>query len=577
MAALKKQQSLKLMTPLLLVAGFLSLTELIVGAAATQVSGVPQNVLIVFVCIFPMLVAGAFFYTLWHKPFVFYPPSDFGATQNVGEYVQAMQGRSAQTPSEQFGGSHEVPSKSEGQTIPALTETELDLANAKPDVGTKGSKESDPVMEMLVAGFDGHLEETKNAFSKIQLREKSDAEAKSLEATFAYLRFAHCGDSSGLTDLEKLAEKEEFRSLAWRRIGYAWQVSKNFDKAINAFQIAEESALDNEHRIDAIMGRIESLQRDGQYAVAVECLMKRRDVFRTDAEKAKFFETLGDVFDAKGDMFLKAVCLDKSVSFNPTSSNNIFGAAWAYGEKQMHHLAVLHYDALTTMKKKSSGGFNNLGVECERLHMPIAAVKAYRKALDNEDTLAGANLAYRYLNAGFAEEARALLKDLQKQADVHANVGSAWAALVNAEDAESETMKKVMKKGRSLQKILRDFADAYFRNRGSLMFEGSWALPNGLRIEIHERDNKFEADWIDGDYTMNLIGQIHGAGASITLNKVYSAAKNMPSILSLMGNSEISGFACLDRDGNQLSVFNFDQEDPSILQFTRVHLLSAQT
>lgn len=83
----------KAMTPLWIVALFVSLTEVVLGAAVTQTTGGIQVALTVFVIVFPTLVAGFFFLTLWHRPFVFYPPTEFGQQVKVSEYVEAMQRR----------------------------------------------------------------------------------------------------------------------------------------------------------------------------------------------------------------------------------------------------------------------------------------------------------------------------------------------------------------------------------------------------------------------------------------------------------------------------------------------------
>lgn len=65
-------------TPLWIVAAFLSLTEVTLGFAVTQVMGWIQASLAIFVMIFPLLVAAAFFGILWNRPWVFYAPSEYG-------------------------------------------------------------------------------------------------------------------------------------------------------------------------------------------------------------------------------------------------------------------------------------------------------------------------------------------------------------------------------------------------------------------------------------------------------------------------------------------------------------------
>ena len=78
------------MTPLWVISLFVSLTEVVAGITVTQADGATQTALTVFVIGFPLLVAGAFFWILWNRPYVFYPPSEFATGVEVSKYVQAM-------------------------------------------------------------------------------------------------------------------------------------------------------------------------------------------------------------------------------------------------------------------------------------------------------------------------------------------------------------------------------------------------------------------------------------------------------------------------------------------------------
>lgn len=77
-------------TPLWIVALFVSLTETVLGIAVTRTAGAIQVALLVFVILFPTLVAGVFFLILWRKPFVFYSPAEFGGDVAIRDYLEAM-------------------------------------------------------------------------------------------------------------------------------------------------------------------------------------------------------------------------------------------------------------------------------------------------------------------------------------------------------------------------------------------------------------------------------------------------------------------------------------------------------
>lgn len=93
----RSQATPKVLTPLWIIALFLSLAETILGIAVTQTSGGIQVSLTVFVLSFPVLVAIGFFAILWNRPYVFYSPSEFGAL-DVLRYVEAMQRSPSPTP-----------------------------------------------------------------------------------------------------------------------------------------------------------------------------------------------------------------------------------------------------------------------------------------------------------------------------------------------------------------------------------------------------------------------------------------------------------------------------------------------
>ncbi len=77
-------------TPLMVVAGFVSLTETVLGYAVTKTDGFAQVALTLFVIGFAFLVAAAFFYILWHRPQVFYSPAEYGGPVDPKTYIDAI-------------------------------------------------------------------------------------------------------------------------------------------------------------------------------------------------------------------------------------------------------------------------------------------------------------------------------------------------------------------------------------------------------------------------------------------------------------------------------------------------------
>ncbi len=85
----------RVMNPLWIISLFLGISELTVGAAATQSSGWVQSIFALFAVIFPAGVAGLFFAVLWKRPFVLYAPGDFPRHTPVSAFVEAMRSSSS--------------------------------------------------------------------------------------------------------------------------------------------------------------------------------------------------------------------------------------------------------------------------------------------------------------------------------------------------------------------------------------------------------------------------------------------------------------------------------------------------
>jgi hypothetical protein len=88
-------------TPLWIIAAFVTLTETVLGYALTKVTGGVQIALTCFVIVFALLVAGGFFLILWNRPYVFYPPSEY-ASVDPARFIGAIRSALPKGVSEQL-------------------------------------------------------------------------------------------------------------------------------------------------------------------------------------------------------------------------------------------------------------------------------------------------------------------------------------------------------------------------------------------------------------------------------------------------------------------------------------------
>jgi hypothetical protein len=138
-------------TPLWIVATFVTLTETVLGVAVTQVTGGVQVALTCFVIIFAVLVASAFFAILWSRPYVFYSPSEYGETDPRG-FIDAMRGRLPDQIAQQIEEAEAMPQDEAAQF--ALIDGLIDDAIRQHLILMREKMVSIPITEYFVVRFE---------------------------------------------------------------------------------------------------------------------------------------------------------------------------------------------------------------------------------------------------------------------------------------------------------------------------------------------------------------------------------------------------------------------------------------
>ena len=89
-----RKEWFSLASPIGVIGGFTALSEIAMVIAAVQTEGGIQLLMTMFAVLFPIGIAAAFFYVLWHRPEVLYPPREYGTT-SVADYAYAMRQRNS--------------------------------------------------------------------------------------------------------------------------------------------------------------------------------------------------------------------------------------------------------------------------------------------------------------------------------------------------------------------------------------------------------------------------------------------------------------------------------------------------
>jgi tetratricopeptide (TPR) repeat protein len=564
----KKVSRRTVLTPLGIIGAFLSLTEVVAGIAASKTTGNVQAALTAFVCLFPVIVAVAFFAILWKKPHVFYPPAEFGSQQDVRAYVQAMQSK-PESQAIAIGLSkaepeplQTLPTKSETGKEVTVEETKDSIVKSEDDAG-KVKTVDDLQMEMLMAFVEKRFDDAEKSFTEVLSLEQDSDKQKEHEVWHAYLQFAYAHEQNGFNELLRLSKLSDTQSLASFYLGLCYENLKEFDKAVESLAKSVETATPDTKPSRLVNLAVAQLN-SGKPSSAISTLVNALE--QTSNEKRIIlYQGLAQIFHKTGDNELRALALELAVDEKPQDTDIRFSAAWSYSANGIRDMGFLHYSAELSVNPDDPAALNNLGVACQDFGLPISAIRNYRRALDNSNSLAGSNLAYRYLDAGFLSEAKKVLEEAKNMKEPHRNVGTATAALSERDEKEDVTTNQILERARKEQVFFKEYANAYFYKRVD-EFAGEWRISGGSEIfTVTKNIGVMKAEWTLGEEKKELSGIINNRAGKITL-KVLPEGGTLFAALA----KTYTGWAFTADNGQRMEWLWFDNNLPVFTTANRV-------
>jgi hypothetical protein len=187
----------------------------------------------------------------------------------------------------------------------------------------------------------------------------------------------------------------------------------------------------------------------GQYQKAgasMECervVLMIRDLLKDRAD-SNALRALFYYSELAKDEILFISTAEQLLEIKPDEFDVRFKLAFQYSETGFDDLAFWHYYKIPYMDR-SSTVWNNLGVSYKGFSLGGKSIRAFQKSaefLDHSATLAMANLAGRYHDAGFDQDATRLCEDALKIANYHNNVLSKMESVRKNANDEDEREKK---------------------------------------------------------------------------------------------------------------------------------------
>ena len=469
------------------------------------------------------------------------------------------------------------PLDTEKKIEPALSEEKATPPSQHKDVSEPiVALESESLsVEKTVEVLRDELEEafSTNDESKIQLAYEAlkvaSTDPRDLvvnDAIYLYQKFRH-GDTAAISKLQKLTEQMSASSVVYLFLGLCYEEAGELDKASDAYRHSVERTESKDTKAYRVIILANCLLKADKKSDAYKLVSE--EISKTDESELLLilYKGLAELYKKSDNRLFQAFALEKALEHEPNNTDLIFDLAYAYSAVELHPLSILHYERLLHFESDNTSALNNVGVEYENQQMPILSVGSYKKASEFNKTLASANLAYRLMNAGFAEEALATLNNAKSQDDVHPNVGSALAALSEKQTAEREKREKLFNNATLEKQFFRAFAETYFRNINAEdeNLEGAWKLEDGTHVQVTQAGSSVEANW-----TSIIKHQFTGVVTNRTLRLTKKKMEYHWYDKSEKGfEKQYEGYDYLSDNGQRLSIMYISASDPIFVMMTK--------
>jgi tetratricopeptide (TPR) repeat protein len=341
----------------------------------------------------------------------------------------------------------QVPARTEGLTSPPATREPDQLPPAPPDVAATADVEAE---SRFVRACD--LLRSGKYADGIKLMEE-EARTKPVAQQVALLAFgrhlaAVKGSKAALDDLRRTAQEHQgiFEAQLW--LGIALEDLGMREDACAEFLQAYGAAVSDEDRASALIWRARSRGRAQCETITVVAeLLERSRTLKEHEAQSRIYASAAELFlNSDPPDFDRAFALyELAVQLAPTNNSLRFDLAYAYGQQDAHAAAFLQYKNLVDREPDNGMAANNLGAAATSLGLPSIGVDYYKRAEDLGNTLATANLAWKLINMGFLQEARARLRPKLDISGVHRNVLEALGGLARTESEDETKSKDILK------------------------------------------------------------------------------------------------------------------------------------
>jgi tetratricopeptide (TPR) repeat protein len=423
-------------------------------------------------------------------------------------------------------------------------------------VELESKTEGDAWSDMLDAYGARDFDRLEEAFGRYQASEVDAVKKLEDQSFYLFLRF-QIGDVNALEKMKELAKNEAVAGPTYYSIGVCYETGNNYASAAEAFELAAQKQPEAK-KADSVTALARCLFKMGRRQEAYARIMRELGLTTDPQVASDLYVGLAERYEEAKEMELRSLALEKALESKLNDTSLLFNTAYSYSHiDDASPLSFLHYKTLLKFDPNHQRGLDNLGVACDRLKMPVAAVSSYKKSAKLKNTLAAANLANLYLREGFAEEAQELLDEARLQTEVNPGVGKMMARLSEMRETEEKIEERQLKIAREQQVFFLSYAESRFTIRPEPPnFNSTWKLPDGIEVTSTQTESQLQLSWVRDENHYKFEGSLINRAAKGKIHYVHD------NVTTVWNNDT---YLCMSSDDQRLQLMTIDSSSQSFM------------
>lgn len=416
--------------------------------------------------------------------------------------------------------------------------------------------------------YERAFPKAKKLFVQMLEDEKEEKEKNKLRVINYYRRHLY-GDTTAFDEFENytdnIEDDDELKALAFSYLSSIYADAPNYQKSIELLESAITLSKSDEEKATYISALSEIFYKSGDEPNSLNILINHIKEFKDRVSLIKIYSAIAKYYKKKENKILESVAYQKVLELNPNDTNKIFDAAYSYSEmdKGFKEIGLTLYKKLINYNPEHKGAINNLGVAYDNLNLNIKSIKKFKLAYDKGNSLAAANIASHFIDAGFVSEAEEYLTGGHKMESVHDNIFKASSRIKNELNGEDEKENKILSRADKKYLFFNFYGNAAFSSQIiKVDTSKDWEL-NGHNVKLQVNKNEIEMSWEDGELKYKILGTIFNNSFNITYKK--------PKVNS-WAQTELYKYTSVDYKGygyveNSNSIICYCEKDDEIIDF----------